>query len=77
VLSFCYYYLAAGRYDDSSRKFKKALELDPTAPWLHCMMGCTYARQEAYEKAINEHEKMGTEVFPATAENQFFAAGLG
>ena len=77
MLSFCYYYLAAGRYDDSSRKFKKALELDPTAPWLHCMLGCTYARQEAYEKAINEHEKMGTEVFPVTAENQFFAAGLG
>ena len=72
-----YYYLAAGQYDDSVAQFKKALELDPTAPWLHCMLGWTYAHQKAYEKAIDEHEKMGTQVFPVTAENQFFAAGLG
>jgi tetratricopeptide (TPR) repeat protein len=72
-----YYYLAAGRYDDSVAQFKKTLELDPTAAWLHCMLGWTYARQGAYEQAINEHEKMGAEVSPVTAENQFFAAGLG
>jgi TolB-like protein/Flp pilus assembly protein TadD len=72
-----YYYLAAGRYDDAVGQFKKTLELDPTAPWLHCMLGWTYARQGAYEQAINEHEKMGAEVSPVTAENQFFAAGLG
>jgi eukaryotic-like serine/threonine-protein kinase len=72
-----YYYLAAGRYDDSVAQFKKTQELDPTAPWLHCMLGWAYARQGAYEQAINEHEKMGAEVSPVTAENQFFAAGLG
>jgi serine/threonine protein kinase/tetratricopeptide (TPR) repeat protein len=72
-----YYYLAAGRYDESVAQFKKALELDPTALWLHCMLGWTYARQGAYELAIKEHEKMGAEVSPVTAENQFFAAGLG
>jgi len=72
-----YYYLAAGRYDDSVAQFQKTLELDPTAPWLHCMLGWTHARQGAYTQAIAESEKTGAWVSPVTAENQFFAAGLG
>jgi eukaryotic-like serine/threonine-protein kinase len=72
-----YYYLAAGRFDDSVAQFKKGLELDPTSLWLHCMLGWTYARQGAYAQAIAESEKMGAEVSPVTAENQFLAAGLG
>jgi eukaryotic-like serine/threonine-protein kinase len=72
-----YYYMAAGRYDDSVAQFKKTLELDPTAPWLHCMLGWAYARQGAYAQAIAESEKTGSWVSPVTAENQFFAAGLG
>src|SRR5215467_2370693 len=72
-----YYYQAAGRYDDSVAQFKKALELDPTSPWLHSMLGWSYARQGAYEQAIKEHEKLGAETWRPTAENQFFAAGLG
>src|SRR5438477_2461021 len=72
-----YYYLAAGRYDDSVAQFKKTLELDPTDPWLHCMLGWAYARQGAYAQAIGESEKTGAWVSPVTAENQFFAAGLG
>jgi eukaryotic-like serine/threonine-protein kinase len=72
-----YYYLAAGRYDDSVAQFKKALDLDSAILWLHCMLGWAYARQGAYTQAIAEHEKMGTKVYPVTAENQFMAAGLG
>jgi tetratricopeptide (TPR) repeat protein len=72
-----YYYQAAGRYDDSVVQFKKALELDSTALWLHCMLGWTYALQKAYPQAIAEHEALGTEIYPVTAENQFLAAGLG
>jgi len=71
------YYMAAGRYDDSVAQFKKTLELDPTAPWLHCMLGWAYARQGTYAQAIAESEKTGAWVSPVTAENQFFAAGLG
>jgi len=72
-----YYYQAAGRYVDSAAQFKKALELDPTSPWLHSMLWWSYARQGAYEQAIKEHEKLGAETWRPTAENQFFAAGLG
>jgi eukaryotic-like serine/threonine-protein kinase len=72
-----YYYQAARRYDDSVVQFKKALELDPTALWLHCMLGWTYALQKAYPQAIAEHEHLGGQIYPVTAENQFFAAGLG
>jgi tetratricopeptide (TPR) repeat protein len=68
---------AAGLYDDSVAQFKKALELDPTSLWLHCMLGWTYARQGGYAQAIAENENMGAEVSAVTAENQLLAAGLG
>ncbi len=72
-----YHYLSAGKYDDSITQFKKALELDPSLPWLHSMLSWTYTRQGAYAQAIAENESMGTQVYPATRENQLLSASLG
>jgi TolB-like protein/Flp pilus assembly protein TadD len=71
------HYLAAGRYVDSISQLKRALELDPAVPWLHSMLSWAYVRQGEYAQAIAENEKMGAAVYPVSAENQLFAAGLG
>jgi len=72
-----YHYLSAGKYDEAITQFKKALELDPSLPWLHSFLSWAYTRQGAYAQAIAENESMGTQVYPATRENQLLSASLG
>ena len=72
-----YEYMVARRYDDSILQCKKAIDLEPSAMWLHAMLAWAYARKGDYEQAISEHEKMGSQGYEVSAENQLIASGLG
>ena len=72
-----YAYLAARQYDDSIIQCKKAIDLEPSAMWLHAMIAWAYARKGDYAQAISEYEKMGSQGYGVSAENQLIASGLG
>ena len=53
-----YEYMVARQYDDAILQCKKAIDLEPSAMWLHAMPAWAYARKGDYAQAISEHEKM-------------------
>jgi tetratricopeptide (TPR) repeat protein len=69
--------LAARQHDDSILQFKKAIDFEPSAMWLHAMLAWAYARKGDYAQAISEYEKMGPQGYGVSAENQLIASGLG
>jgi eukaryotic-like serine/threonine-protein kinase len=72
-----YAYLAARQYDDSILQCKKAIDLEPSAMWLHAILAWAYARKGDYAQAISEYERMGPQGYGVSAENQLIASGLG
>ena len=47
-----YAYLAARQYDDSILQCKKAIDLEPSAMWLHAILAWAYARKGDFAKAV-------------------------